>query len=202
VNEVERADGAIEAVVIGASAGGVEALSAVLPALPAGSPVAVFVVLHQPRQRPSLVADIFGARCAAPVREAEDKEPVVQGTIYFAPPDYHLLLDRGSRGVQLALSTDAPVHFSRPSVDVLFESAADAYGSRLLGVILTGASRDGADGLAAIGRARGRMLVQEPATAQVALMTEAAIRSCPAAEVRTLTGIAALFAELGRGSRR
>ena len=191
-----------EAIVIGASAGGVEALSIVLPALPAGSGVPVFVVLHQPRQRQSLVADIFGPRCAVPVKEAEDKEPVVPGTIYFAPPDYHLLVDRDARGVQLALSTDAPVHFSRPSVDVLFESAADVYGPRLLAVIMTGASRDGAAGLAAIGKLGGRAIAQDPATAQVPLMPQAALDACAGAEVKSLHGIAEVMATIGRGGGR
>ena len=190
------------AIVIGASAGGVEALSVVLPALPAGSAVPVFVVLHQPRQRQSLVVDIFGPRCAVEVREAEDKDPVVPGTIYFAPPDYHLLVDRSDRGIQLALSTDAPVLFSRPSVDVLFESAADVYGPRLLGVVLTGASRDGAAGLAAIEKAGGRAVIQDPATAQVPLMPQASVAACPGAEVKTLSGIADLLVTVGRGGGR
>ena len=190
------------AIVIGASAGGVEALSIVLPALPSGSDVPVFVVLHQPRQQRSLVVDIYGPRCAVPVREAEDKEPVVPGTIYFAPPDYHLLVDRGDQGIQLALSTDAPVHFSRPSVDVLFESAADVYGPRLLGVILTGASRDGAAGLAAVAAAGGRAVAQDPATAQMAIMPRAALDTCATTETRPLGGIAALLATLGGGGGR
>ena len=190
-----------EAIVIGASAGGVEALAALLPSLAAGSRVPVFVVLHQPRHRPSLIVDIFSPRCQVPVREAEDKEPVQPGAVYFAPPDYHLLIDRGERGMQLALSTDAPILFSRPSVDALFESAADAYGSRVLGVILTGASRDGAAGLAAIGRAGGGTVVQDPATALVPLMPEAAAATWPGAEVKDLAGIAALMASVSRGGR-
>jgi two-component system, chemotaxis family, protein-glutamate methylesterase/glutaminase len=131
----------IEAVAIGASAGGVEVLSTLLSVLPAGCRASFFIVMHIPRERPSLLAEVFAARCALPVREAEDKEPVQPGTVYFAPPDYHLLLDRGPA---FALSSDEPVHFSRPSIDVLFDSAADIYGERLLGLILTGANQDGA----------------------------------------------------------
>lgn len=190
------------AIVIGGSAGGVEALSVLLPALPADARMPVFVVLHQPRQRPSLVVEIFTARCAVPVREAEDKEPVAPGTVYFAPPDYHLLVDRGPDGMQLALSTDPPIFFSRPSVDALFESAADAYGPRLVGVVLTGASQDGAAGLAAIGRAGGRTIVQEPDTAAVPVMPQAAARAWPAAEVMNLAAIASLLAGIARGSGR
>jgi two-component system, chemotaxis family, protein-glutamate methylesterase/glutaminase len=190
------------AIAIGASAGGVEALAVLLPALAEGSQIPVFIVLHQPRQRPSLLVNIFSPRCKVPVREAEDKEPVTPGTVYFAPPDYHLLIDRGERGMQLALSTDAPILFSRPSVDALFESAADAYGPGVLGVILTGASRDGAAGLAAIGRAGGRTVVQDPATAVVSLMPEAAAANWPAAERHSLADIATLIAGISRGGGR
>jgi two-component system chemotaxis response regulator CheB len=184
-------------VVIGTSAGGVDALSVLLPALRADVQPAVFVVIHLPRQRPSLLVDLFGARCAVPVREAQDKEPVAPGTVYFAPPDYHLLVDEGPR---MALSADELVNFSRPSVDVLFESAADVYGSRLLGVVLTGASHDGASGLAAVHRAGGRTVVQRPATAQMPVMVEAALERTPSATVLSLPEIADVLASLPRRS--
>ncbi len=191
-----------EAIVIGASAGGVEALIQLLPELPADARVPLLIVLHQPRQRPSLVVDIFTPRCRVPVREAEDKEPVMPGTVYFAPPDYHLLIDRSEGGLQLALSTDPPVLFSRPSVDVLFESAADVCGTRAAGVILTGASQDGAAGLAAIGRAGGRTIVQDPATALIPLMPQAAIDAWPEADVMSLAAIGRLVGRLMRGEAR
>lgn len=185
------------AVVIGASAGGVEALSVLLPALPADGQAAVFVVLHLPRERPSLLVDVFGGKCAAPVREAQDKEPVEPGAVYFAPPDYHLLVDEGPR---TALSADELVNFSRPSVDVLFESAADAYGGRLLGIVLTGASHDGARGLSAVARAGGRTVVQRPDTAEVPSMPESALARTPSAAALALEEIAALLAALPRRS--
>lgn len=185
------------AVVIGTSAGGVDALSALLPALPADGLAAVFVVIHLPRGRPSLLVEIFAAKCAAPVREAQDKEPVEPGTVYFAPPDYHLLVDAGP---QIALSADELVNFSRPSVDVLFESAADAYGPRLLGIVLTGASHDGAAGLRAVRDAGGRAVVQRPDTAQVPIMAEAALRRTPSAASLSLPEIADLLAALPRRS--
>jgi two-component system chemotaxis response regulator CheB len=184
----------VAAVVIGASAGGIEALSAVLPALPATFPAAVLVVLHLPRDRPSLLVDVFQRKCQCPVREAEDKEPVQSGTVYFAPPDYHLLVDRGP---QIALSADAPVHFSRPSIDVLFESAADVYGEHLVGIILTGASQDGAAGLAAVRRCGGRTVVQHPDTAGARLMVESAIGAAAPDDVLALPQIAALMHALG-----
>lgn len=186
----------IDGIVIGASAGGVEALSAILPALPARLRAAVFVVLHLPRERPSLLVDIFSHKCALPVREAQDKEPVEPGIIYFAPPDYHLLLDAGP---SLSLSADELVHYSRPSIDVLFESAADQYGPRLLGIILTGGNRDGAAGLAAVRRRGGVTLVQEPGEAQVPLMPESALKEGPADFVLPLERIAALLRTLAGG---
>jgi two-component system chemotaxis response regulator CheB len=186
----------VDAIVVGTSAGGIEALSVILPALPAGLPAAVFIVLHLPRERPSLLTGIFSSRCALPVREAEDKLPVEKGTVYFAPPDYHLLLDDGPG---LALSTDEPVHYSRPSIDVLFESAADIYAERLLGIILTGASEDGASGLAAVRRAGGLTIVQQPQSAYAPLMAEAALRRGPADFVLSLEQIAAVLATLGGG---
>jgi two-component system chemotaxis response regulator CheB len=179
----------IDAIVIGASAGGVEALSVVLPALPARLRAAVFVVLHLPRERPSLLVDIFAAKCRVPVAEAGDKEPVVPGTVYFAPPDYHLLVD----GPLLSLSADELVNFSRPSIDVLFESAVDVYAARLMGIILTGGNDDGAAGLDAIRRAGGITVVQQPETAQTSLMPESALQRGAADFVLTIDGIAALL---------
>lgn len=180
----------IEAVVIGASAGGIQALSVVLPALPAVTRASVFIVVHLPRDRPSVLADIFSRKCALPVREAQDKESVAAGTVYFAPSDYHLLLDCGP---QLALSADDAVHHSRPSVDVLFESAADLYKERLMGVILSGANADGASGLAAIHDAGGITVVQEPATAAAPAMAVAALKLRPGHRVLPLADIANLF---------
>src|SRR5450830_1651383 len=182
--------GRIDAIVIGTSAGGVDALSALLPALPAGSAVSTLVVLHLPRERPSLLVDIFAPRCAQPVREAQDKEPLERGVIYFAPPDYHLLVDTGP---QLALSADEPVNFSRPAIDVLFESAADYYGERVLGIILSGANQDGAAGLQAVRRAGGLAIVQLPAEAHTPFMPQLALRQGAVDAVLTLAQIAALL---------
>jgi two-component system chemotaxis response regulator CheB len=185
--------GRIDAVVIGASAGGIEALTVLLPALARGLQPPVFVVVHLPRNRPSVLADIFAPKCAVPVREAEDKEMVASGTVYFAPNDYHLLVDQGP---QLALSADDPVHHSRPSVDVLFESAVDIYKDRLLGIILTGANEDGATGLAAVHDAGGVTVVQRPDTALAPLMALSALKLRPADWVLTLNEIAAMLRTL------
>jgi len=183
----------VDAVVIGASAGGVEALSALLPALPPDSSAAVFIVLHIPRDKPSLLVQIFTNKCALPVREAEDKEPVVPGTVYFAPSNYHLLVDQGP---QTALSADDPVHHSRPSIDVLFESAADVYENRLMGIILTGANEDGAQGLAAIHDRGGLTVVQQPETAHSPRMAVSALKSGPVDLVLPLERIVELLGTL------
>ena len=189
----ETLQGRVEAIVIGASAGGVEALSVILPLLPATFRPSLLIVLHLPRERPSLLVEIYEKRCALPIREADDKEPVEPGTVYFAPPDYHMLVEKNR---QIALSTDEPVHFSRPSVDVLFESAADVYGDRLLGVILTGANEDGAAGLHAIHRAGGVTVVQQPDSAKAPLMVVSALQRNPADFVLSLPEIAQLLCGL------
>jgi two-component system chemotaxis response regulator CheB len=183
----------VTAVAIGTSAGGIEALSVLLPALPAGLRAPVFVVLHLPPDRPSLLVDVLGPKSQVPVREAEDKTAIEPGVVYFAPPDYHLLVDHGPT---FTLSADDPVHFSRPSIDVLFESAAEVFGSGLLGIILTGASEDGSRGLDAVGRAGGWTIVQEPREARVPFMAEAAIRRASVDLVLPLDDIAGLLRTL------
>lgn len=185
---------AVDAVVIGASAGGIEALTRILPELQKGTRAAYFVVMHLPRNRPSLLAEVLGARCVLPVIEAQDKAPVVPGTVYVAPPDYHLLIDEGPA---LALSVDDPIQFSRPSIDVLFESAADVYGDRLLGIVMTGASEDGAKGLAAVAAAGGAAVVQDPAQAAAPTLPNAALRRVPGARVLDVDGIRELLRHAG-----
>jgi len=181
------------AVVIGASAGGLGALSAVLSPLPADFGAPVMAVIHLPPDRDSMVPALLADACAVQVVEAEDKIGVVPGCVYFAPPDYHLLVELDGR---LSLSGDAPVLFSRPSIDVLFESAADAYGSGLTAVVLTGANEDGAAGARAVAAAGGRVIVQDPAGAFAQAMPEAALAAAPDALVLPLDVIAA---ELLRG---
>ncbi|WP_432380997.1 chemotaxis protein CheB [Duganella sp. P38] len=164
---------AIEAVVIGASAGGVGALLRLLPGLPAGYHCAMVAVLHIPDGRQSHLAGVFQQRMKLPVREARDKEDVASGTLYFAGSGYHLSVERDR---SFSLSCEAPLHFARPAIDFLMESAADAYGPALAGILLTGANHDGAAGLAAIGAAGGLTVVQDPREAEVPTMPQEAIR--------------------------
>ncbi len=156
----------IDAVVIGVSAGAVHALGELLPHLPAETPFPVIVVCHLPPGQPSLLPALFSRRCALRVLEPADKEQIAPG-IWFAPPDYHLLVEQS--GV-FSISLDEPVNHSRPSIDVLFESAADAWGSGLLAIVLTGANDDGSTGAAKIKAAGGFVVVQDPATAESSAM--------------------------------
>jgi two-component system chemotaxis response regulator CheB len=186
----------IEAIAVGASAGGVEALGILLQALPEGFVPSILVVLHVPAERPSLLVPLFRPRCRLPVREAMDKERIERGTVYFAPPDYHLLVEAGRT---LSLSQDPPVAFSRPSIDVLFESAAEAYGSALLGLVLSGANDDGAAGLKAIREAGGRAWVQHPDNAVSSAMPAAAIARAGADLVLPIRDMAERLGHLRSG---
>lgn len=182
-----------DAIVIGGSSGALDALNVLIPALPARLCAAVIIVLHLPRDRRSLLVDIFRERCALPVLEAEDQLWIQPGHLYFAPPDYHLLVDQGPR---LALSVGAPVYFSRPSIDVLFDSAADCYGDRLMGILLSGANEDGAQGLAAIHAAGGRTVVQSPSSASMPTMPQAALARHAVDDQLAPDKIAAMLARL------
>ena len=185
--------GSPRVVVLGASAGAVEALGQILPELPADFPWPVLGVVHLPSRTPSLLVPLYAPRCAIRVCEVEDKMPLLPGAVYFAPPDYHLLIeDEGS----LALSIDAPVQFSRPSIDVLFHSAAETFGARSIGILLSGANDDGSLGLAAIAAAGGLVWVQEPSSASVRTMPEAALRTVPGVRALTPIEIAAALRQL------
>lgn len=183
----------IEAIVIGGSAGSIEALSGLLPVLPADFTLPIVVVIHLPSGKPSYLTSVLEARCRLPVKEAEDKEPLAPGTLYVAAPDYHLLIERSRC---FALSVDDPVHFSRPSIDVLFETAAGAFGSTLVGVLLTGANEDGARGMARIKAGGGITIVQSPDTCSVATMPEAAMRMTTVDHVSPPADIGALLVQL------
>jgi two-component system chemotaxis response regulator CheB len=180
-------DMATRAVVIGASAGAVEALLTILPELPESYPIPVFVVVHVPPDRRNALVPLFESRCRIAVKEAEDKEPVIGGVVYFAPSDYHMLVEED---YCLSLSSDELVNHSRPAIDVLFESAADAYGEGLVGVILTGANQDGAAGLAAVVRAGGTAIVEDPVDAYSPAMPIFALAACPSAKTMSVKEIA------------
>jgi two-component system chemotaxis response regulator CheB len=180
-------------VAIGASAGGVAALDEILPDLPAGFPLPVVIVVHLPRAGQSLLADLFAGKCTLPVVEAYDKAAIEPGHVYFCPSDYHLMIEND---LTFALSVDPPVNFSRPSIDVLFESSAASLGASVLAIILTGTGSDGAKGMKAVRDAGGIGWVQLPANAQAPMMPRSAIEHGGADAVLTLADIAGRLAGL------
>ena len=183
----------IDAIVMGASAGGVSALLSVMACLPKQFAIPLICVLHLPDDHDSQLAEVFARRLGRPVREARDKESIEPGIIYVAGPGYHLSVERDR---SLSLSQEERVHFSRPSIDILFESAADAYGANLAGVLLPGANEDGAAGLARISQYGGLSIVQDPAQAQVSAMPAAALALHRPDHVLPLNGIGHLLAKL------
>jgi two-component system, chemotaxis family, protein-glutamate methylesterase/glutaminase len=171
-------------VVIGASAGGLHALRTVLGALPADFSIPVAVIQHRSRDS-ELLCELLQECTPLTVVEVTDKEEMRSGFVYVAPPDYHMLVEDGF----FSLSVEAPVRFSRPSIDVTFESAADSYGMDVIGVVLTGANLDGSAGLARIVGDGGYGIVQDPETAEVSVMPRAAAKAVPAAQVLPLEEI-------------
>jgi two-component system chemotaxis response regulator CheB len=182
-----------EAVVIGGSLGGQQALCSLLPKLPAGYRLAVIVVLHRHRHTQDAAARWLNGVCSLPVSAIEDKSPVVPGQVHVCPANYHVLIEAQRT---FALSIEPPVNFARPSIDVLFESAALVYGSRLVGVLLSGASSDGAAGLAAIKARGGAVYCQDPRSAIEPIMPEAGCAATRMARIASPEAIGLELAEL------
>lgn len=185
----------VDAIVIGASSGGVDALMKIFASLSPGFGLPIIVVLHLPDERRSRLAEVFQQRLPIPVKEVDDKEMIVPGTLYFAAPGYHVSVEKD---FSLSLSQEERIYHSRPSIDILFESAADAYGARLAGVLLTGANQDGARGLALIKQHGGFTVVQDPRLAQVPTMPEAALSLHMPNHILPLHDIGRLLIELER----
>ncbi|NVZ69176.1 chemotaxis protein CheB [Pseudomonas costantinii] len=183
----------IEAIVVGASAGGVEALLSIFGHLPHGFGLPIIAVLHLPDERRSQLAEVFARRLRVPVKEARDKESVEAGTVYFAGPGYHLSVEHDR---SLSLSQEDRVHHSRPAIDYLFTSAADAYGKGLLAILLTGANQDGAHGLAHVKQLGGTTVVQDPKEARIAVMPLAALALHTPDHILTLSHIGSMLASL------
>lgn len=185
-------------VVIGTSTGGLAALQTLLPGLTEEFPWTVVVVQHRSKESSSGLCGFLQKSSRLQVSEPEDKELFEPGRIYIAPRDYHLLIEKGA----FALSTDAPVSYARPSIDVLFESAADAYGEHVIGVILTGANGDGARGLAKIKAAGGIAVVQDPATAQAPEMPQTAIDAVETDRILPLSEVSIYLNSLSRAQSK
>jgi two-component system chemotaxis response regulator CheB len=185
-------------VVLGASLGGLDALRTMLSALSTGFPWPLVIAQHRSSEDVTDMLPLMLQRaCPLPVREAEDKDAILGGHVYVAPPDYHLLIEPGA----FALSTEARVSHARPSIDVLFDSAAAAYGSAVVAVVLTGASADGARGAARVKAAGGMLLVQDPATAESPAMPLAAIAAAAADEILPIEALGAYLDRLAAGAR-
>ena len=183
--------------VVGASWGGFEAVASLLAALDPELRLAVVVAQHRgPDVADGTLTRWLQARCPLPVKEVDDKDELVGGQVYLAPPDYHLLVDDGF----LSLTVDPAVRFSRPSIDVLFESAAETYGDEVVAIVLTGANDDGCRGVLAVKDAGGLVYVQDPATAERPEMPEAAIGTGVVDRVLPLPAIAAVLNELGKAA--
>ena len=182
-------------VVVGTSWGGLHALRTLVGGLPESFQMAVTLVQHRHRDSDHLLRILLQENSSLRVCEVEDKMPLEHGHIYVAPPDYHTLVEPG----HFSLSTEAPVRFSRPSIDVTFSSAADSYSHRTVGIVLTGANADGADGLRRISDRGGLALVQDPETAESPTMPTAARKAVPRARAMSLEAIAAFLASLPAG---
>lgn len=184
---------------VGASWGGLDAIGRLLGDLPRNFPVPVVVVQHRSADSPpGTLETILGSRGGLPVREVDDKDVFERGVAYVAPADYHLFVEQGS----FALTVDDRVQYSRPSIDVAFESAADAYGRGVIGVLLTGAGEDGTAGMLAI-RARGGVtVVQDPAGAEMPAMPQAAVDAGAAVKVMPLEEIGPFLVTVCGGERR
>ena len=181
-----------EIVVVGTSWGGLAAVRAILGGLPQNFDIPIVVVQHRHRDSASMLGRFITRYTHMPVCDVEDKMPVEPGHLYVAPPDYHTLVEHG----HLALSTEAPVRHSRPSIDVMLMSAAASYAHRTVGVVLTGANSDGALGLRRVADVGGLPVVQDPATAEMPVMPQAAIDAVPQARVFSLERIASFLASL------
>lgn len=187
-----------EAIVMGVSAGGMSALGTVLSRLPDDFALPIIIVQHLDPDSRDYLPDHLDRKCNIQVKEAEDKENIMSGVAYIAPPNYHLLLEEDRT---FSLSVDDAVNYSRPSIDVMFETAADVYKKRLVGVVLTGANADGSTGLKKIKAIGGLAVVQDPATAHVDYMPKAAIASTKVDHILPLEEIASLLTELSNSSR-
>lgn len=182
-----------QAVVVGVSTGGVHALQKLLGQLPANFPLPVLIVQHIGADAGSGLAKLLDERCPLSVKEADEQDEILPGRVYLAPPNYHLLVERDGF---LSLSADPYVSFARPSVDVLFESAAAVFGPGLIGIVLTGANYDGSQGLKTIKQKGGMAIVQDPADAEARQMPQAAIAATGVDYVVALNDMAALLQQL------
>ncbi len=196
---IKVAEKSYKIVTIGVSAGGMAALTEILSALPESFSMSIVIVQHKKEGQDDFLTTYLSQKCSLKITEAKEKHPILPGTVYIAPSGYHLLIERD---FTFSLSIDPPVHFSRPSIDVLFESAADAYGNNLIGVILTGASSDGSLGLKRIRQKNGLALIQDPKSAEVNVMPLSALDISGADHVQALEEIGPFLVKIDSEQQR
>lgn len=185
--------GVFQAIVIGVSAGGFKALHSILAQFPATFPLPLIIVQHRMAESDDYLVESLNRRCRITIKEADEKEEIKPGVAYIAPAGYHLLIEKNRT---FSLCLNEPVCYSRPSIDVLFESASEAYKSKLIGVILTGANTDGSQGIKAIKKKRGLTIVQDPETAEIKTMPMAALETNAVDHVIRLEEIPSFISKL------
>jgi two-component system chemotaxis response regulator CheB len=186
-----------ELIVIGCSLGGMYALQQILPAFPSDFPVPIAIVQHRHKRSNEALPSLLRKSSKLCLVDVDDKLFIKPGCVYLAPADYHLLVEKG----EFSLSVDDAVAFSRPSIDVMFESAADAYRDGVIGVVLTGSNSDGARGAARIKKRGGIVVVQDPKTAEAPEMPQAAITAGGVDRILPLDGIGPFLVELCQSTR-
>jgi len=184
-----------EAVVIGVSAGGLAALSGIFQELPPDFQLPLIVAQHRSKDERTLLEEVMQTKCDIRIKQADEKEKIAGGVVYFAPPDYHLLIEKDH---SFSLTSDEPVNFSRPSIDLLFETAAEVYMDKLIGIILTGSNNDGAAGIQAIKERGGLTIAQDPGNASFPAMPQAAINTGSVRYVFTSEEIKTFLLDLGK----
>jgi two-component system, chemotaxis family, protein-glutamate methylesterase/glutaminase len=184
-------------VVIGGSAGAMTVLVELLPSFPADFPLPIVIAVHLHPRQDNAHIERLADQCALKVKEADEKESIQAGAIYLAPPNYHLLIEDDRT---FSLSIDERVNYARPSIDVLFETAAQAYGPQTVGVVLTGANNDGAHGLQCIKEQGGLTIVQDPRTAESTYMPQAALEATPVDHVLSVPEISKLLLKIARSA--
>lgn len=187
IGMMKKTIGQYDAIVMGASAGGLAAISKILETLPRGYGVPILLVQHRSKDSTDIFEEVLQRKSDIRVKQADEKEKILPGWVYVAPPDYHMLVEKDRT---LSFSYDPPVQFSRPSIDVLFESAALVYQARLVGIILTGTNRDGTRGIQRISEEGGLTIAQDPEEAQYSDMTRSAIGTKAVRHVWPLSHIA------------
>jgi len=193
LNSATKSSVKFEAIVAGVSAGGYAVLNQILPALKKDFPVPLIIVRHMhPNSSDYLISEL-DKKCALSVKQADEKEEISAGYIYFAAPNYHLLIERDRT---FSLSVSEYINYARPSIDVLFESASEVYGNKIIGIILTGANNDGSNGMKTIKEHGGVTIVQDPDNAEMEMMPKSAIEATTIDYIVPANEIASLLTKL------